>query len=112
MACCPNDASISEGAVYLNDTVELKRLLDNTQTCPAVFDNLSVVLTRSLFLVHLGCTLQVTLSLRKHEIEPSASDSVINMDSLTQVDILKRKLKNLVFLECDYKNRKSFRRKL
>ena len=41
LACCPSDASISEGTVYLNDTVELSRLLDNTQSCPAVFDNLS-----------------------------------------------------------------------
>ncbi|KNB43457.1 hypothetical protein JH06_2692 [Blastocystis sp. subtype 4] len=85
LACCPSDASISEGTVYLNDTVELSRLLDNTQSCPAVFDNL----------IHLGCTLGVTLSLRKLEMEPLTSDSVVKMDSSTQVDVLNRKLKNL-----------------
>lgn len=48
--------------------------------------------------VHLGCTLGVTLSLRKLEMEPLTSDSVVKMDSSTQVDVLNRKLKNLVLI--------------
>ena len=89
LACCPDDKAILEStsSIQLQDTVQLKDMLDNEQRCPAIISDF----------ICSTCFLNVHIALRKIAIvqktEKRTEEPVRPLP--VQVDILQRKLKNM-----------------